>query len=107
LIEYAGKPNDNPTSRESKDLLKMLFAQLKLMVSLTMPAMLVFDGATEKIETTREFVQVVGFLQQYKVTDGRDQPASAGSHFLARSMCYVSLAHACSCFFPPVHSRRG
>lgn len=58
LVQYGGFGNDVPADRATKENNKMVFALLKLMVAMTMPAMITFDGALEKIEETREFAQV-------------------------------------------------
>ena len=51
-----------------RDNERMLFALLKLMVAMSMPAMMTFDGAADdKIEKTTEFAQQVDFLREYKV----------------------------------------
>lgn len=67
LIEYAGTMNSEGNERERKENERMLFALLKLMVAMSMPAMMTFDGAADdKIEKTTEFSQQVDFLRSYK-----------------------------------------
>jgi hypothetical protein len=69
LIQYAGFPNgkDLKADREAKATWRMLYALLKLMCQMTMPAMLTFDGADDGVEKTHEFAQQVDFLRHYKV----------------------------------------
>eukprot|EP00039_Didymoeca_costata_P007369 m.99017 g.99017 ORF g.99017 m.99017 type:complete len:1397 (+) comp13660_c0_seq1:142-4332(+) len=68
LIQYADSPEKTQNKRDAKEDERLNFALLKLMVHMSMPAMMTFDGLEEKIEQSKEFTQQVDFLRSYKVS---------------------------------------